>query len=176
MNQAQQKFMINKAASGQQLNSASAFLNLVIILKGSAWEYSPSNTKRKDIEGVSCSIILWLLKEANTSLWIHDWWRLLSHQKKTTSLLTACSQSRRPICSPAYSRFLSAITVFTVYPDKLKRSLFIVAYPWSLLQQRMVDCAWSTCYINRVWSLKDKKRAWIILYHTSGTFNISIWC
>lgn len=45
---------------------------------------------------------------------------------------------------------LSAITVLTVNPDKLKRSLYIVAYPWSLLQQRMVDCAWSTCYINRV--------------------------
>lgn len=71
---------------------------------------------------------------------------------------------------------LSAITVLTVNADKLKRSLYVVAYPWSLLQQRMVDCAWSTCYINRVWSLKDKKRAWIILYHTSGTFNISIWC
>lgn len=46
--------------------------------------------------------------------------------------------------------FLSAITVFTVNPGKLKRRLYIVAYPWSLLQQRMVDCAWSTCYINRV--------------------------
>lgn len=123
---------------------------------------------------------LTLLKEVNTSLCIHDWWRLLlSHQKKKLlSWLHVQSlegQFAHQLLS-FFFFFLWAITVFTVNPGKLKGRLYIVAYPWSLLQQRMVDCAWSTCYINRVWSLKDKNRAWIILYHTSSTFNISIWC